>query len=259
MTAKRNFLLTRSRFLDARDKSGKPLDIAWIKAEILLLLIAGADTTGTAFQGLMCMVLNDPAIYSKLMDEIDGATRAGHLSAMPQFDEVTQHCPYYVACVKETLRVWPSAPSSLPRIVGKGGLELFGKFAPEGTEIACNPWIIQRDSNIYGEDAMEFRPERWLDKEETVAEYTKYNLSFGYGSRVCLGMNIALMELYKGPLQVGRRGNVVVLVLILVYQLLRTFRPQLLKTDKPAKFVVVGGVGHWEDLWLKIENRAGVV
>ncbi len=249
----------RRRFLDARDGSGKPLDIAWIKAEILLVLIAGADTTGTAFQGLMCMVLTDPTIYSKLMDEIDGATRAGHLSAMPQFDEVSQHCPYYVACVKETLRLWPSAPAILPRIVDKGGMNLFGKFAPEGTEIACNPWIVQRDSNIYGEDAMEFRPERWLDKEETVMEFNRYNLSFGYGSRVCLGQNIALMELYKGPLQVSMTRNVTVLILIFVDQLLRTFRPEMLNTEKPAKFVVMGGIAHWEDLWLKIENRAGVV
>ena len=252
-----NGLLTRSRFLDARDGSGDPLDINWLKAEILLVLVAGADTTGTAFQGLMCMVLNDPAIYTKLMEEIDGATRAGHLSAMPQFEEVTQHCPYYVACVKETLRVWPSAPADFPRLVGKGGMNLFGKFAPEGTEIASNAWVVQRDPNIYGEDAMEFHPERWLD-EEKVMEYNKYNLSFGYGSRVCLGMNIALMELYKGPLQVGMR-SVVILRLILLYQVFRTFRPQLLKAEKPAKFVVKGGVAHWEDLWLKIGNREVVV
>ena len=259
MTSQRNLLLMRSRFLDACDESGKPLDIAWVKAEILLVLIAGADTTGTAFQGLMYLVLSNPSVYSKLMDEIDGATRAGHLSAMPQFDEVTQHCPYYVACVKETLRVWPSAPGIVPRVVGKDGINLFGKYAPEGTEISCNPWIIHRDSNIYGEDAQEFRPERWLDTEERIMEYNKYNLGFGYGSRVCLGQNIALMELYKGPLQVGMTGNVVVLILIPGYQLFRTFRPEMVDTEKPARYVVQGGVAHWEEMWLKIENRAGVV
>ena len=231
----------------------------WIKAEILLVLLAGADTTGTTFQGLMYLVLSDSTIYSKLMDEIDGATRAGHLSAMPQFDEVTQHCPYYVACVKETLRLWPAVSGPIPRLVGKDGIDLFGKYAPEGTEIACNPWVVHRDSNIYGEDAQEFHPERWLDKEETVMEYNKYNLGFGYGARVCLGQNIALMELYKGPLQVSMTGNVVVFILIFVYQLFRTFRPEIVNTEKPTKRVVLGGVAHWEDLWLKIENRASVV
>ena len=259
MTSQRNLLLTTSRFLDARDESGKPLDIDWIKAEILLVLIAGADTTGTAFQGLMYLVLTDSTIFSKLMHEIDSATTAGHLSTMPQFDEVLQHCPYYVACVKETLRLWPSVPANVPRVVGKDGIDLFGKYAPEGTEISCNPWIIHRDPNIYGEEAQEFRPERWLDKEEIVMEYNRYNLGFGYGSRTCLGMNIALMELYKGPLQVSTTGNVVALLLIFVYQLLRTFRLEMLNTDKPTKYVVQGGIAHWEDLWLRIERRAGVV
>ena len=46
----------------------------WIKAEVLLVLIAGADTTGTAFEGMMCMAMSDSNVYSKLMEEIDGAT-----------------------------------------------------------------------------------------------------------------------------------------------------------------------------------------
>ncbi|KAL7776861.1 hypothetical protein CFE70_007281 [Pyrenophora teres f. teres 0-1] len=132
------------KFLDARMEDGKPLDLEYIKAEILLVLLAGADTT----------------VFTRLMEDIDSVSGDGKLSPMPQYDEVMEHCPYYIACVKETMRLCPSAPTIFPRLVGAAGMHLRGRYAPPGTEVTCNPWLVHRDENVYGPDACEFRPER---------------------------------------------------------------------------------------------------
>ncbi|KAK3709860.1 hypothetical protein LTR37_010690 [Vermiconidia calcicola] len=226
-------------FIDARDDDGNPLTDAYIKAEILLVLLAGADTTGTAFQGMIHHLLTNPATHSRLLQEIDSATREGKISEMPAYDDVIEHCPYYVACVKETMRLNPSAPNIFPRTVGKGGMEVGeGVWVEEGVEVTCNPWLVHRDPAVFGSDAEVFRPERWLEDEEQTKMLNKYNMVFGYGSRTCLGKDIALMELYKGPLL-----------------FLRTFTPRLTDEKKPGIWTVKGGVAFWRDMWMTIEKR----
>ncbi|KAJ5770959.1 uncharacterized protein N7511_003010 [Penicillium nucicola] len=227
-------------FLEAQTDEGKPLDLEYIRAEVLLVLLAGADTTGTAFQALMTFLLTNPDAYERMMAEIDTAARKGLISEMPQYNEVLEHLPFFVGCIKETMRLCPSAPNIFPRYVPEPGIELYGRFAPAGTEITCNPYLVQRDPKLYGDDAEEFRPERWLDVEKAKL-YNKYNFAFGYGSRVCLGKDIAMMELFKGPLQFFRQYKFAAV------------------SDKPEpKFVVKGGVGYWRDVWLTISKRPEV-
>ncbi|KAK1532130.1 flavonoid 3',5'-hydroxylase [Colletotrichum costaricense] len=225
-------------FIEARDEDGNPLDLDYIKAEILLVLLAGADTTGTAFQAFMMHIMTHPDVYDRLMAEIDEQTRAGNLSEMPQYAEVQEHCPFYVACIREAMRLNPPAPNIFPRLAGKGGMELYGKHVPEGAEVTCNPWLVHRDKNIFGPDATEFRPERWLESEEKTKEMLKYNMGFGYGARVCLGKDLAMMELLKGPLQ-----------------FFRAFKPEILNSGEPGKYVVKGGVSFFKDMWVTIERR----
>jgi len=107
--------------------------------------------------------------------------------------------------------------------------------------VTCNPWIVHRDTAIFGEDADDFRPERWLDEEDAKV-FNKYNMAFGYGARVCLGQDIARMELFKAPLQ-----------------FFRTFRPRATRTkdgELLGKYVYKGGITYFEDMWIAIDRRS---
>lgn len=51
----------------------------------------------------------------------------------------------------------------LERIVPEGGATFDGVFLPGGTIVGMNPWVVARDKKVYGEDAVEFRPERRIE------------------------------------------------------------------------------------------------
>jgi cytochrome P450 len=230
---------SRGSFLDTRDDKRQPLSLEYIKAEMLFIIIAGADTTGTAFQSLLMHLLTEPAVYEKVMAEIDEATIAGHLSRdMPQLDEVVAHCPYYIACVKESLRLNPPVPAQFPRLVPEGGLDIDGRFIPAGTEIACNVWVVQHDARLYGPDVDVFRPERWLEDPDRAREFSRLSFVFGFGSRQCIGRDIAYMELYKAPLQ-----------------FLRTFRAKFVDPSRPGRLAGRGDICFFQDMWMTLERR----
>jgi cytochrome P450 len=111
--------------------------------------------------------------------------------------------PYFKACVKEASRFAPSTPFLLPRYVDQNGMNLKGRWAAPGVEVAANPYVIHRDREVFGMDADEFRPERWLEDEERTRIMEKYILSWGYGTRTCLGKNIAQLQVQKMVIQVS--------------------------------------------------------
>jgi cytochrome P450 len=102
-----------------------------------------------------------PGVFARARAEIDKADSAGHLSTPIQYEETRRHLPYFVACIKEGVRLNPPATNLFARIAPKGGKVIDGHFVPEGTEITTYAYVMQRDKELYGEDANSFRAESW--------------------------------------------------------------------------------------------------
>lgn len=83
--------------------------------------------------------------------------------------------PYFQACMREALRMHPAVGQLLERIVPAEGATVSGHFLPGGTIVGMNPWVAARDNSVYGMDACEFRPERWLEANEATLKLMDRN------------------------------------------------------------------------------------
>ncbi|KAF2876442.1 cytochrome P450 [Massariosphaeria phaeospora] len=212
--------------LDARYSDGSPLSPSQKRAHVTLLIQAGADTTGTALGSILRFLVTNPPALARARAEIAAADKANHLSTPIQYEETRQHLPFFVACLKEGLRLNPPATNLFARVTPEGGKVIDGHFIPGGTEITSHAYAVQRDTGLYGDDAEVFNPERWMESEKRNFEFEAAQFTFGVGPRVCLGKDVAIMELYK-----------------LLPEIVRRFDVELFK---PGKYVVAGGVAYNE-------------
>mmetsp|Transcript_18216 Transcript_18216/g.39757 ORF Transcript_18216/g.39757 Transcript_18216/m.39757 type:complete len:135 (-) Transcript_18216:1526-1930(-) len=67
-----------------------------------------------------------------------------------------------------------------------------GTFVPAGSAVAWMPLSMGRSEEVWGEDALEFKPERFIGvKEPSLYKYPVFNA----GPRTCLGKPLALMTM----------------------------------------------------------------
>lgn len=175
--------------------------------DVLVNLAAGADTSAAALRTIFYLSLKNPNVWKKLSEAILAAPFAQPGSVqLPAPYSQTRAIPYLEAVVREALRLYPGNLFPQERVVPAGGLKLpDGRFVPEGTALGFNAYVMHRNKAIWGPDAEEFRPERFLRSEgeseaafnDRMRLYNDSDLSFGAGSRKCIGMNLAMMEVYK--------------------------------------------------------------
>ncbi|KAI5859518.1 cytochrome P450 [Durotheca rogersii] len=161
-------------------------------------IFAGSDSTASTMQSFFWQVLAIPRVYKKLVAEIEAAVTDGTIPAQgnPQWTD-TQNLPYFQACLKESMRVRPAVGLNITRLVPPEGVEIEGRHLPGGTRLALNGWVLHRDREIFGQDADFFRPERWLEDPEDARIMERYMVQFGGGAHVCIGRNLALLEINK--------------------------------------------------------------
>jgi cytochrome P450 len=129
-------------------------------------VFAGSDTTAISLRAALYHLLKHPAKLRRTVAEIDGVVRGRDCWQQPVTFAEANRMPYLQAVLKEAMRVHPAVGLLLERTVPPEGCTIAGRWLPGGTVVGINPWVLHRDTEVYGEDAGEFRPERWLEVDE---------------------------------------------------------------------------------------------
>ncbi|KAI9441898.1 cytochrome P450 [Lactarius indigo] len=163
------------------------LEQAWLAGDTLA---AGGETTSTSLHWWLLAMLAYPDVQARAhaeIDEVVGQARPPTFADVPSL-------PYIRAMVKETVRWSPTVPFGVPHASTVDDW-YEGMFIPKGTVCLQNMRVLNFDTEVFGSNAADFDPSRYLDKKGQVKTQMggreEGHVSFGFGRRVCPGRYVA--------------------------------------------------------------------
>jgi cytochrome P450 len=160
----------------------------------LTYLSAGRDTTGQALTWTFYLLLRHPAVTTKIRAEVQHLL-SQHPDQNPQTPNpvifTPASVPYTLAAFHEALRLYPPIPFEIRQCQADTTLP-DGTFLPRDSVLVWCLWAMQRSKLTWGQDADEFRPERWLDGNGRFVARSAAEFPVFYGgARACLGRKMA--------------------------------------------------------------------
>lgn len=175
-----------SRMLDCADPvTGEKLSDENIRYQIITFLIAGHETTSGLLSFALYFLMKHPDTLAKAYEEVDRVLTG----AIPTYQQVRQ-LKYVRMILNESLRLWPTAP--LFSLYAKEDTVLAGKYPLKRRDVV-NILLpkLHRDTNAWGDDVEDFKPERFMDPKKVPHHAYK---PFGNGQRACIGQQFAMHE-----------------------------------------------------------------
>lgn len=183
------------RYAFIQDLYDEMQDPALVRDQLVNVLLAGRDTTACLLSWTFFLLVRHTPALDRLRDEIQSV-----MGEDQELDRTHVQKMSYLRCIlNETLRLYPSVPVNvriaqkttwLPRGGGPDGDAPL--LVRRGIGVGFLPYYLHRRKDLYGDDADNFRPERWEGPE--LASIGWGYIPFHGGPRLCLGKDFALME-----------------------------------------------------------------
>lgn len=190
-------------YITGEEEGGGDKDDKFLRDTILNFMIAGRDTTSSALTWFTWLVATHPDVEKKIRDELDGVAGATTASSAANSHqkwklfaaEEVKDLVYLHGALCETLRLYPPVPFQHKAPVEAVVLPSGQRLEPE-MKVVFAMYAMGRMESVWGEDAKEFKPERWISERRRVRYEPSYKfLAFNAGPRSCLGKEVAFTQL----------------------------------------------------------------
>ncbi|KAH6659113.1 cytochrome P450 monooxygenase [Truncatella angustata] len=162
-------------------------------------VFAGSETTATVLSGAIYFLLRNPRALASVAQEV--RTRFSRSEDITVASTNALDMPYLDAVCHETMRIYDPVPLFAARVAPKGGDTINGAYVPEGTRVQCAKYVANRSEYNFAKPH-DFVPERWFPvgegRPKTFENDNRHGvfLPFSFGSRNCLGINMAKAEMH---------------------------------------------------------------
>ncbi|HEU5434161.1 MAG TPA: cytochrome P450, partial [Thermomicrobiales bacterium] len=169
--------------------TGERLDDVTIRYEINTFLVAGHETTSGLLSFALYFLSKHPDVAARARAEVDRVFGEG--TVLPTYEQV-RALTYVSQVLKETLRLWPTAPGFARRPLAPDTLAETWAIEPTDVIRVITP-LLHRDPSVWGPDAESFDSDNFAPEAEQQRPANAYK-PFGTGQRACIGRQFALQE-----------------------------------------------------------------
>ena len=163
--------------------------------QCMTFLAAGHETTTTAMIWAVYLLCQHPKHQTRLREEIRNCLPSVDDAESTVTSDVLDKLPFFNAVCNEVLRLWAPVAMTLREAAHDSSIQ--GQFVPAGTVIVICQWAIHYSKELWGEDAAEFNPDRWMGPGRANGGGAESNysfLTFLHGPRSCIGQAFAKAE-----------------------------------------------------------------
>ncbi|KAL8114295.1 cytochrome P450 704C1-like [Apium graveolens] len=185
-----------SRFLIESKKDPEKMNDQYLRDLILNFILAGKDTTANTLSWFFYMLCKNPQVQERIVQEIKATIQGNSIDEFVEntTDEALEKMHYLHAALSETLRLYPAVPVD-GRCAEADDILPDGYRVKKGDNVYYIAYAMGRMTNIWGDDAKDFKPDRWLNNGFFQPESPFKFIAFHAGPRICLGKDFAYRQM----------------------------------------------------------------